>query len=120
VECTGYKEEDGKVTEVYAKLISNEFGGKAPEGIKPKGTIHWLSTSTCIKVKYRLFNSLFKDGILNNDSLIEKNGYLECRPYSAGERYQLERVGYFYITDEEGVINRIVPLKDGYNASRNM
>ena len=41
--CTGYKEEAGEVTEVHVEYLPDTIGEPAPEGVKCKAAIHWVS-----------------------------------------------------------------------------
>jgi len=108
-------------------------GGDAPDGRKVKATIHWVSAKDAGSTEVRLYDTLFtkrdpddapegKDfrANLNPRSLeILKSCKLEpsLAAAKAGNRFQFERLGYFYldpVASKEGrrVFNRIVSLKD--------
>lgn len=115
VRCTGYKEEDGEVTEVYADYINGTIGGGfdiPSEKVKVNGTVHWVSSE-----HYKL--AMFKTYSGMESELFE--GYIEDLDYINGQRYQLERVGYFYVVKSKPIgigMRRIVPLRDGYGVKR--
>ena len=133
VECTGcVKDDDGNIIEVHCDYVPESKSGEDTSGIKPKGTIHWISTSNAIDVEFRLYDRLFnvedpssledfKDGI-NHDSLVVKHGKTEYMmrnyPYMMEEKYQFERTGYFCFdsdsTSKNIVMNRIVGLKSSW------
>ncbi len=100
---------------------------------KVKGTLHWVSAEHALKVKTRLYETLFLSrdpnetkektdftADLNPESIsVNDNCYVEpsLKNASPGNRYQFERVGYFIadsIDSKPGkpVFNRIVSLKD--------
>ena len=110
-----------------------EEGGEAnPEdGVRPKGVIHWVSARHALPVEFRLYGRLFRtkdpeeggDFLqnLNPEALVVKRGFIEPSVAQDPEdtRYQLERLGYFWrdpvdSRPEALVMNRIVPLKEGY------
>jgi glutaminyl-tRNA synthetase len=118
VRCTGYREEGGEVIEIQAEYIEGSLGGSAPEGIKPKGTIHWVSAYSIyhFPATFIMYNNLFIDEEatqFNYKGTSVKVGYIEAQPLGKKTRWQLERVGYFYHTDDSHM-RLIVPLKDGY------
>ena len=94
---------------------------------RPKGTIHWVSRAHAVEREARLYERLFADEepgaggtdpllSLNPDSLRTVTALLE--PYAAGlargTRFQLERLGYFYVDPIDGALNRTVTLKDAW------
>jgi glutaminyl-tRNA synthetase len=97
-------------------------------GRKPS-IIHWVSADKSVKAQVRLYDRLFQnpkptgdlDQELNPNSLIDMTeARLEpsLAEAKAEDRYQFERLGYFYCdpksTSEKLVFNRIVTLKDGW------
>lgn len=123
----------GEITEIRCTYDPATRGGDAPDGRKVKATLHWVSAPHADEAEVRLYDLLFTkrnpndapEGAdfrvnLNPKSLeIIKNCKLEpsLKEASAGNRYQFERLGYFYldpIAAKEGrrVFNRIVTLKD--------
>ena len=135
VKCTGCKkDENGKVVEVYAEYDPSTRGGNPPEGLKVKGTIHWVNANDCVEAEVRLFDRLFD--IPNPDAadvdfmqhvkpntLTVKTG-CKLEPCLAlatpGDGFQFLRLGYFCVdsvdsSPEHLVFNRSVELKDSYN-----
>lgn len=132
VKCTGCrKDENGKVTEVYAEYDENSRGGNAADGRKVKSTIHWVDAGNCLEAEIRLYENLFtaedpEEGNfldhLNPDSLQRLTGCKvePCLKEAApGESFQFMRQGYFCAdnrdsTPEKPVFNRSVKLKDSF------
>jgi glutaminyl-tRNA synthetase len=132
ITCTKVvKDESTKeITEIICTYDPNTRGGNSPDGRKVKSTIHWVSAAHAFNAKVRLYDRLFLkedpfDGDdfiknINADSLnILENAKLEpsLKGAKPGDRYQLERMGYFFadpIDSKEGspIFNRIVTLKD--------
>jgi methionine--tRNA ligase beta chain len=104
----------------------DSWGGNAPDGRAVKGTLHWVSAAQAISREVRLYDRLFNaenpgatEGRsfldeVNPDSL-ERITETKLEPYLAtvkpGDRFQFERIGYFYV-DPDGGFNRTVTLKD--------
>ncbi len=132
VTCTGViKDAAGEVVEVRCSYDPATRGGDAPDGRRVRGTLHWVSARHAVEAEVRLYDRLFATPDpgagesdwrqhLNPDSLEVLTG---CRlePSLAaaepGDRFQLERQGYFCVDTgaaEPGrtVLNRTVPLKD--------
>ncbi len=137
VECTGCeKDADGLVHTVHCRYDPATRGGTAPDGRKVRGTIHWVPASEAVTAPVRLYDRLFKcpnpdDGSeggsfldhLNPHSLETVTAYMEpgLRNAAAGDRYQFERRGYFFVDPLDSrpgtpVFNRIVPLRDPWSA----
>jgi glutaminyl-tRNA synthetase len=107
-------------------------GGDAPDGRRPKATLHWVSAEHAIDAEVRLYDHLFsvpnpddpgegKDfmDVLNPNSLeVITHAKIEpsVRGAAPGTRYQFERMGYFCVdpdsTDDAPVFNRTVTLRD--------
>lgn len=133
IKCTSYeKDENGKVTLIRATYDENTLG-KAPEGRKVKGIIHWVDANSAEDCEVRLYDRLFKVANpladksvdfkehLNPDSLsVIENAKIE--PTSGlgdATHFQFERLGYFCIDEKEPsagkkVYNRAVTLRDGW------
>ena len=124
------KDADGKITELRCTYDPDTLG-KAPQGRKVKGAIHWVSASHAVPAEVRVYDRLFTvpapDGdkdtsfleFLNPDSLKTVKGYVE--PFlkdDANSHYQFERLGFFcrdQDSDSNGLIfNRTVPLRDTF------
>ena len=127
------KDDDGKVTELRCTYDPETAGGKAPDGRKPSGTIHWVSAQHAIDAEVRVYNVLFEqekaddvpEGVdwketINPESLVVmKNAKLEPSLADAqpGACYQFERLGYFCVDSRDSaagslVFNRTASLRD--------
>ena len=130
------KDEQGEIVELRCTYDPETAGGKAPDGRKVKGTIHWVSAQHAVDAEIRLYEHLFTQEnpadvpegmdwkeLLNPDSLNVLTGcklepsLAEAQP---GERFQFERNGYFCVdskdsTSENLVFNRTVALKDTWS-----
>ena len=125
------RDETGEVVELRCTYDPETHGGKAPDGRKVRGVIHWVSAARSLPVEVRLYDRLFRVpdpeageedfmAHLNPDSLVTLRD-ARIEPSIAGDadtqRYQFEREGYFWrdpedSTPERPVFNRIVPLRD--------
>jgi glutaminyl-tRNA synthetase len=132
VTCTGVVKDDaGEIVELRATYDPETRGGDAPDGRKPRATLHWVSAADAIDCEVRLYDRLFRSENpeeagnflhdLNPQSLeVVANAKLE--PSVAGaapvSRFQFERLGYFCVdadsTAEKLVFNRTVTLKDAW------
>ena len=54
-----HDEQNGEVTELHCTYDPQTKGGKAPDGRKVKGTIHWLSATDSAVAEVRLYDRLF-------------------------------------------------------------
>ncbi len=137
--CTSIvKDENGEVTEVHCDYDPESRGGKAPDGRKIKGTIHWVSAEDAVPVSLNLYDRLFncenpdktedgKDFIsnINPDSLsLIKNALIEPNILNSpiGTVFQFERNAYFCIdkdsTKENPIFNRTVTLRDSWGKKK--
>ena len=134
VKCTGFeKDSEGNVTEVHCEYLPGTIGSDAPEGVKCKAAIHWVSAKLGKEAEVRLYDRLFsvpdpdaaEEGfvsVLNPDSLSTVTAYVEpmLTDSSPEEVYQFERVGYFvadrrdHVSGEKLVFNRTVALRDSW------
>ena len=124
------RDENGAITELRCSYDPETRGGGAPDGRSPKGTLHWVSADHALPAGIRLYNRLFEVArpdsgdrdymdFLNPDSLTIRQGYVEPSVLDdpADQRYQFERVGYFWQDPEDSspdalVFNQIVQLRD--------
>ncbi len=133
--CKSYEQDaDGNVTVVNVEYLPDTIGKSAPEGIKCKTAIHWVSAEHAVDAEIRLYDRLFTNEApdeveggfrecLNTESLtVIPTAKLEPSFAEAPAEFscQLERIGYF-TTDrhdhEEGekiVLNRTITLKDSW------
>ncbi|MBV9496973.1 MAG: glutamine--tRNA ligase, partial [Acidobacteria bacterium] len=132
ITCTGVvKDESGNIVELRATYDPATRGGDAPDGRKPKATLHWVSAQHAVNAEVRLYDRLFRvadpeaegDFLtqLNPQSLeVVANAKLEpsVRNAPPQTRYQFERLGYFCVdvdsTADALVFNRTVTLKDAW------
>ncbi len=122
------RDEEGNIVEIKAKYFPNSKSGNDTSGIKVKSAIQWVEAQNAKRVELRLYDRLFKNeapqGIedLNPNSLkvvqnaLVEPAVVEERP---SERFQFERIGYFYAdpidcNEEHPVFNKIVALKDSW------
>ncbi len=132
------KDENGEVIEIHCDYDPESRGGKAPDGRKIKGTIHWVSAEDAVPVTLNLYDRLFncenpdkteegKDFIsnINPDSLrVIKNALIEPNILNSpiGTVFQFERNAYFCIdkdsTKENPIFNRTVTLRDSWGKKK--
>jgi glutaminyl-tRNA synthetase len=114
-------------------------GGKAPDGRKVKGTIHWVSAEHAVEAEVRLYDVMFeqedpsdvpegkdwKDLINPNALQVVSGAKLEPSLGDAaiGDRFQFERTGYFCVDSKDSqpgkpVFNRTVTLKDAWSKAQ--
>ncbi len=127
------KDEQGNIVEVIATLVEGTVGENPPEGIKPRGVIHWVSASESVDCEVRLYDRLFNDAApdagdknfldaLNPQSLTILTGCKAEKSLSQAQpeqAYQFEREGYFCLdsklsTADKPVFNRTIGLKDNW------
>jgi glutaminyl-tRNA synthetase len=124
----------GQIVELRCSYDPETRGGDAPDGRKVKGTLHWVSARHGLAAEVRLYETLFSrpdpanraEGeeladLLNPHSLeVVSEAWVEPSLGEAapGERFQLERLGYFCVDpDSRGgdlVLNRTVTLRDSW------
>jgi glutaminyl-tRNA synthetase len=123
------KDEDGEIVELRCSYDPETRGGDAPDGRRPKATLHWVSAGHAVPAEVRLYESLFSrpdpgaDGDLLEDLNPDSEQILpECylEPAAAetavGETVQFERLGYFCADPDSvpgrPVFDRTVTLRD--------
>jgi glutaminyl-tRNA synthetase len=127
------KDKDGEVSELHCTYDPETRGGDAPDGRKVKATLHWVSASHAINGEVRLYDRLFSKPDPNQVESEDKDFRTNLNPDSLevstvcrlepslsaakiGERYQFERLGYFYVDPDSQpgklVFNRTVTLRD--------
>ena len=136
VRCTGCeKDEDGKVTAVYAEYDSESRGGNPADGRKIKGTIHWVNCADALDAEIRLYDNLFtvpdpEAGdfleVLNPNSLkVLENAKVEPSLANArpGDSFQFMGQGYFCVDNRDStpkhlVFNLSVSLKESFKPKK--
>ena len=126
------KDDAGNIVELRCTYDPATRGGDAPDGRRPKATLHWVSAAHAIDAEVRLYDTLFSvpdpdnppegkgfTDLVNPDSLeVITHAKLEpsVRGAAPGTFYQFERQGYFCVdpdsTEDAPVFNRTVTLRD--------
>jgi glutaminyl-tRNA synthetase len=122
-------DKNGEISSIYCTYDPDTLGKNPADGRKVKGVIHFVESSKAISAKFNIYDRLFLDSnpsqfddmssVLNPNSLIIKNGYIEPSLQDAEieKAYQFEREGYFCRDSEsDGVVfNKTVGLRDTWN-----
>jgi len=121
---------DGTIVELRCTYDPETRGGAAPDGRRPKGTLHWVSAAHAVPADVRLYDHLFTspnpgaDGRdffedLNQGSETVLHGcFVESSLVEVpiGQTVQFERLGYFCADPDSSpgslVFNRTLTLKD--------
>jgi glutaminyl-tRNA synthetase len=123
------KDAGGAITEIRCTALLDTRSGQPNADKKVKGTIHWVSATTCIDAEVRLYDRLFTVAepaaeadflkVVNPKSLEVVTAKLEASLATAQleDRYQFERLGYFSLDAKDSspaklVFNRTITLKD--------
>jgi glutaminyl-tRNA synthetase len=129
------KDSSGEIVELRANYDPATHGGDAPDGRRPKATLHWVSAEHAVDCEVRLYDRLFRSEApeasgdfladMNPDSLrVITDAKLEPSVAGAGPlaRFQFERLGYFCVdpdsTVDRLVFNRTATLKERSGESR--
>ena len=127
------RDASGEIVQINASIVPGTVGENPPEGISPRGVIHWVSASHCVDLEVRLLDRLFSapfPGAGGGDFLADVNpDSLQVLSGCKGEpglanatlqqHYQFEREGYFYLDSryssaERLVFNRTISLRDNW------
>ncbi|MGB1130677.1 MAG: glutamate--tRNA ligase family protein, partial [Haloferula sp.] len=134
IKCVGFdKDEAGNVTEIRCEYLPGTVGQNAPEGVKCKAAIHWVSAEFGKPATARLYDRLFTEenpdaveggyeSVLNPDSLENREIWIEpsLAEMEPEAVCQFERLGYFvadrydHQPGERAVFNRTVALRDSW------
>ena len=124
------KDASGNIVELRCTFDPDTRGGAAPDGRRPKATLHWVSAAHALSAEVRIYDHLFSEAFpgsggrdlfqdLNPDSETVLRGcYVEpsVADLPIGETIQFERLGYFCLDRESApgglVFNRTLTLKD--------
>ena len=123
------KDATGRVVELRCTYDPATRGGDAPDGRRPKATLHWVSATHAVPAEVRLYDHLYTrpDPGSGGDALADLNPESEVvlagakvEPSLAdlpvGETVQFERLGYFAADPDSRpgrpVFNRTLTLKD--------
>ena len=123
------KDPAGQVVELRCTYDPASRGGAAPDGRRPKATLHWVSAAHAVPAEVRLYGHLFQSA----DPGAAADLFADLDPGSetvltgcqlepsladvpVGETVQFERLGYFTPDPDSRpgapVFNRTVTLKD--------
>ncbi|HCS28056.1 MAG TPA: glutamine--tRNA ligase [Spongiibacteraceae bacterium] len=125
---------NGSPAVLYAELVENTVGEDPPEGIKPRGVIHWVSATEGRQATIRVYERLFitaspdkgegdlLDHINPESKRIITNAWIEPALAEANPEssFQFEREGYF-VADrfdhcaESPVFNMTIGLRDTFS-----
>ena len=133
IKCTGYdKDENGKITCLYAEYDPETKSGQDTSGKKVKGTLGWVSVKNGINAEIRLYDRLFltenmneidddfKNHLNPNSLKVNTKAILEesLKDAKVGDQVQFERIGYFRVdedsTSEKLIFNRTITLRDNW------
>jgi len=124
------KDAAGTIVELRCTHDPATRGGDAPDGRRPKATLHWLSAAHAAPAEVRLYDHLFRSphpgagdnelfDDLNPDSETVLRGCLvepSLAGLPVGETVQFERLGYFCPDPDSApgalVFNRALTLRD--------
>jgi glutaminyl-tRNA synthetase len=124
------RDEEGRIVELRCTHDPATRGGDAPDGRRPKATLHWVSAAHAVRAEVRLYEHLFTDPYpgadgrdifetVNPDSEKVLSGcWVEpsLAGLPVGETVQFERLGYFCPDPDSApgalVFNRTLTLKD--------
>ncbi len=129
------KDDAGRVVELRCSYDPATRGGDAPDGRRPKATLHWVAAAHGIPAEVRVYDHLYvrpdpgAEGDLladlNRDSeTVLTDAIVEASLAAApvGETVQFERLGYFAMdpdsTPGRPVFNRTLTLKDTWQKVR--
>ena len=123
-------DDNGEVVEVHASYVPGTVGENPPEGIRPRGVIHWVSASHGKQAQLRIYDRLFNHPApdrgeeefithINPQSLSITEAWVEPALVNAAPEasFQFEREGYFVAdrydhSPQHPVFNLTIGLKD--------
>lgn len=124
------RDESGHIIEVHASYVPGTVGEDPPEGIRPRGVIHWVSATHGKQAELRMYDRLFSHPApdrgeadflshVNPESLKVTQAWVEPSLVKAApeQSFQFEREGYFVAdrcdhSPEHPVFNLTIGLKD--------
>ena len=129
------EDENGNITVVHCTYDPESRGGETPDKRKVKGTLHWVSATSCATATVRLYDRLFlvenpsgEEGVssfadnLSPESLTVLNNCktdADLVSSKVGDTFQFMRQGYFCLdkdsTKDNIIFNRTVGLKDSFS-----
>lgn len=129
------KDADGNITEVLASLVPGTVGEDPPDGIRPRGVIHWVSASHGVQLEVRDYDRLFLHEAPDSggEDFLRWINPESCRVLSQcwaeaslaqalpEQHFQFEREGYFvadrydHRPGERLVFNKTIGLRDNWS-----
>ena len=124
------RDDNGHIVAVHASYVPGTVGEDPPEGIRPRGVIHWVSATHGKQAELRIYDRLFNHPApdrgeedflshVNPESLQVTQAWIEPSLVQAApeESFQFEREGYFVAdridhSPEHPVFNLTIGLKD--------
>ena len=125
------KDDNGDIVEIIASLVPDTVGNNPPEGMKPRGVIHWVSATKGVQATVRLYDRLFNvpapdrgdsdfmDHVNSESFSVIDNAWVEQSLVNAEpeQRFQFEREGYFVadrfeFSGDKPVFNKTIGLRD--------
>jgi glutaminyl-tRNA synthetase len=126
------RDASGNITEIIGSIVPDTVGADAPEGIKARGVIHWVSAADSADCTVKIYGRLFIKAApdageesflehINPQSLQVITGCKAERGLAAavaGDHYQFEREGYFTRDSKSSdlVFNCTIGLRDNWKA----
>ena len=130
-------DEAGEIIEIIASIVPDTVGENPPEGIKPRGVIHWVSAEHSIDCEVRLYDRLFNEAdpdggdknfldSVNPQSLEILQGCKAEQSLASAtpeDHFQFEREGYFCLdsrcaSEDKPVFNRTIGLRDNWQQKK--
>ena len=125
------KNSKNEIKEIHCTYDPNSFGGKASDGRKVKGTLHWVSVNHAKDAEVRLYDRLFKkENPEKEEDFTNALNPNSCKIFSSSKlepsmenlddlTYQFERLGYFKKDgklehEDKSVYIRVVSLRDSW------
>jgi len=125
------KNSKNEIKEIHCTYDPNSFGGKASDGRKVKGTLHWVSVNHAKDAEVRFYDRLFKkENPEKEEDFMNALNPNSCKIFSSSklepsmenlddQTYQFERLGYFKKDSklkhkDKSVYIRVVSLRDSW------
>jgi len=132
------KDKNNQVIEILCSYDKKSKSGSSTEESKRKvkGTLHWVSQHHAIRAKINVYDRLFSDpspdqhkvksflDFVNPNSLTTQTAFIEpsVLKAKAGDRFQFQRVGYFYVdndsTSKDLIFNKTVGLRNNWTHNK--
>lgn len=126
------RDAEGNIAVLVCDLVENTVGEDPPEGIRPRGVIHWVSATAGRKATIRVYDRLFVNASpdkgegdflasINPESMrVLDDCWIEpaLAEARAEDSFQFEREGYFVAdrfdhSPERPIFNMTIGLRDG-------